>query len=202
MKALLSRLDSVPAQVLLQVLIVEVALGDGNEFGVEFNFKGSGGTAMTSVGTNYEGLNPGVRSNDTGGNFYIANPNNPDEKFAYIRALATKNKIKIISSPQLLVSSNTEAKIQIGNEVPLVSGSIVNSDSSAGNASYTYQYEQTGIIMTMTPQVTSSDMISLEIKQEVSDVTGHQHQHFGTGFADIGIAEETPQERNIGNDRN
>ena len=169
MKALLSRLDSVPAQVLLQVLIVEVALGDGNEFGVEFNFKGSGGTAMTSVGTNYEGLNPGVRSNDTGGNFYIANPNNPDEKFAYIRALATKNKIKIISSPQLLVSSNTEAKIQIGNEVPLVSGSIVNSDSSAGNASYTYQYEQTGIIMTMTPQVTSSDMISLEIKQEVSD---------------------------------
>ena len=169
MKALLSRLDSVPAQVLLQVLIVEVSLGDGNEFGVEFNFKGSGGTAMTSVGTNYEGLNPGVKSHDTGGNFYIANPNNPDEKFAYIRALATKNKIKIISSPQLLVSSNTEAKIQIGNEVPLVSGSIVNSDSSAGNASYTYQYEQTGIIMTMTPQVTSSDMISLEIKQEVSD---------------------------------
>ena len=169
MKALLSRLDSVPAQVLLQVLIVEVSLGDGNEFGVEFNFKGSGGTAMTSVGTNYEGLNPGVRSNDKGGNFYIANPKNPEEKFAYIRALATKNKIKIISSPQLLVSSNTEAKIQIGNEVPLVSGSIVNSDSSAGNASYTYQYEQTGIIMTMTPQVTSSDMISLEIKQEVSD---------------------------------
>ena len=169
MKALLSRLDSVPAQVLLQVLIVEVSLGDGNEFGVEFNYKGSGGTAMTSVGTNYEGLNPGVKSRDTGGNFYVANPHNPDEKFAYIRALANKNKIKIISSPQLLVSSNTEAKIQIGNEVPLVSGSIVNSDSSAGNASYTYQYEQTGIIMTMTPQVTSSDMISLEIKQEVSD---------------------------------
>ncbi|MBR2357842.1 MAG: type II secretion system secretin GspD [Lentisphaeria bacterium] len=169
MKALLSRLDSVPAQVLLQVLIVEVSLNDGNEFGVEFNFKGSGGTAMTSVGTNYDKLNPGVRSNDIGGNFYIANPNNPDEKFAYIKALATRNKIKIISSPQLLVTSNTEAKIQIGNDVPLITGSVSSSESVSGQVTNTYNYRETGIIMTMTPQVTSSDLISLEIKQEVSE---------------------------------
>lgn len=167
MKALLSRLDSVPAQVLLQVLIVEVTLNDGNEFGVEFNFKGSGGGTLNSVGTNYTQLHPNAGV-DTGANFYIANPNDPDEKFAYIRALATRNKIKVISSPQLLVSSNTEARIQIGNDVPLVSGSIVSADSS-GTASNTYDYRETGIIMTMTPQVTSSNLISLEIKQEVSE---------------------------------
>ena len=169
MKALLNRLDSVPAQVLLQVLIVEVALNDGNEFGVEFNFKGSGGTAMTSIGTNFDKLNPGVRPNEMGGNFYIANPNNPDEKFAYIRALAQRNKIKIISSPQLLVTSNTEAKIQIGDDVPLITGSVSSSESVAGQVTNTYNYRETGIIMTMTPQVTSSDLIALEIKQEVSE---------------------------------
>ena len=169
MKALLERLDSVPAQVLLQVLIVEVSLTDGNEFGVEFNFKGSGGTAMTSGGLNYNNLNPGVRTPDTGGNFYIANPGNPEEKFAYIRALATRNKIKIISSPQLLVTSNTEAKIQIGDDVPLITGSVSSSESVAGQVTNTYNYRETGIIMTMTPQVTSSDLISLEIKQEVSE---------------------------------
>ena len=169
MKALLDRLDSVPSQVLLQVLIVEVSLNDGNEFGVEFNFKGSGGTAMTSVGTNYSQLNPGVRPTDMGGNFYIANPNNPEEKFAYIRALAQRNKIKIISSPQLLVTSNTEAKIQIGDDVPLITGSVSSTESVAGQVTNTYNYRETGIIMTMTPQVTSSDLISLQIKQEVSE---------------------------------
>ncbi|MBE6367291.1 MAG: type II secretion system protein GspD [Lentisphaerae bacterium] len=168
MKALLERLDSVPAQVLLQVLIVEVGLNDGNEFGVEFNFKGSGGGTLTSYGTNYSQLHPGAGT-DTGANFYIANPNDPDEKFAYIRALASRNKIKIISSPQLLVSSNTEAKIQIGDSVPLVTGSISSSESVAGQVTNSYTYRETGIIMTMTPQVTSSDLISLEIKQEVSE---------------------------------
>ena len=169
MKALLSRLDSVPAQVLLQVLIVEVSLNDGNEFGMEFNYKGTGGTVMTSVGTNYDKIHPGVRPEDTGGNFYIASPHNPDDKFAHIKALATRNKIKIISSPQLLVTSNTEAKIQIGNDVPLITGSVSSSESVSGQVTNTYNYRETGIIMTMTPQVTSSDLISLEIKQEVSE---------------------------------
>ena len=168
MKALLDRLDSVPAQVLLQVLIVEVALDDGNEFGVEFNFKGSGGGTLNTFGTQYSQLNPG-KGTDTGANFYIANPSNPDEKFAYIRALATRNKVKIISSPQLLVTSNTEAKIQIGDSVPLVTGSISSSESIAGQVTNSYTYRETGIIMTMTPQVTSSNLISLEIKQEVSE---------------------------------
>ena len=169
MKALLSRLDSVPAQVLLQVLIVEVSLNDGNEFGMEFNYKGTGGTVMTSAGTNYDKIHPGVRPEDTGGNFYIASPHNPDDKFAHIKALATRNKIKIISSPQLLVTSNTEAKIQIGNDVPLITGSVSSSESVSGQVTNTYNYRETGIIMTMTPQVTSSDLISLEIKQEVSE---------------------------------
>ena len=168
MKALLDRLDSVPAQVLLQVLIVEVSLDDGNEFGVEFNFKGSGGGTLNTFGTQYTQLNPG-KGTDTGANFYIANPGNPDEKFAYIRALATRNKVKIISSPQLLVTSNTEAKIQIGDSVPLVTGSVSSSESIAGQVTNSYTYRETGIIMTMTPQVTSSNLISLEIKQEVSE---------------------------------
>ncbi len=167
-KALLDRLDSVPAQVLLQVLIVEVTLTDGNEFGVEFNAVGSGSGTFSSIGTNFKDLNPG-QGTDTGGTIYIANPNNPDEKFAYIRALATRNKVKVISSPQLLVTSNTEAQIQIGNDVPLVTGSVTSSESVSGQLTNSYSYRSTGIIMTMTPQVTSSDLIVLEIKQEVSE---------------------------------
>ncbi len=67
------------------------------------------------------------------------------------------------------MTSNTEAKIQIGDSVPLVTGSVSSSESVAGQVTNSYSYRETGIIMTMTPQVTSSDLISLEIKQEVSE---------------------------------
>lgn len=167
-KALLDRLDSVPAQVLLQVLIVEINLDDINELGVEFNFTGSGNNSFTSFGTHYDELHPG-EGTDTGGNFYINNPDDPSEKYAYVRALAERNKIKVISSPQILVSSNTEAQIQIGDDVPLITGSVTSSESVAGQVTNTYQYRETGIIMTLTPQVTSTNLIVLKIKQEVSE---------------------------------
>ena len=166
-KALLDRLDSVPAQVLLQVLIVEINLDDSNAFGVQFNFTGGSGNVGTSFGTNYDGLNPG-EGTDKGGNFMIVNPNDPGDKYAYVRALAAKNKIKVISSPQLLVSSNTAAKIQIGNDVPLITGSVSNSQTLSG-VTNSYNYKETGIIMTLTPQVTSTNLISLNITQEVSE---------------------------------
>ena len=59
-KALLRRLDTVPAQVLLQVLVVEVNLNDSVKFGVEFMMKGGNGSNVENVGgIDYKNLVPG-----------------------------------------------------------------------------------------------------------------------------------------------
>ncbi|MBQ9502698.1 MAG: hypothetical protein IJU70_11120 [Lentisphaeria bacterium] len=186
-KALLDRLDVVPAQVLLQVLVVEVTLSESTQFGLEFSGQETGNKVTSLFGTNYSnGMNPFAQVYNTttkewensdqfkmgadrqnGGTFVIADPNNPQSRFGYIRAMAGDGLVKVLSSPQLLVSSHTKASINVGQDVPVISSGIT-STSSNGSQQYNYRYVSTGVILTVTPQITSNDLISLEIKQELS----------------------------------
>lgn len=181
-KALLKRLDIVPPQVLLQVLVVEVTLTESTQFGIEFSAAGSINGNKTLLGTNYSELS-NVFTTDANGNtsmtpvpnrqngftFAIANPDNPQEKFGYIRALAGNGDVKVISSPQLLVTSHREAVIKVGDKVPYISQGTTDT-SSSGTLLQNYDYEDAGVILTVTPQITSTNLISLDIKQELSSV--------------------------------
>lgn len=171
-KALLDRLDAVPAQVLLQVLVVEVTLTDSTQFGLEFSYKGSGKVDTISQ-TNYKNLNPG-EGTDTGFSFLMTDPDSPDDTFAYLRALAGNNTIKVISSPQLLVRSNTEAKISVGTRVPVLNAVITDTASTMDNSlKSSIDYLDTGIILNITPQITSTELISLDVEQTLSDAVSN-----------------------------
>ncbi len=165
-KALLDRLDCVPAQVLLQVLIVEVSLDDSTQFGMEFGASGTNGNTNTILNTNYQNMDPVTQTD--GFTMQITDQNDPDEKFVTLRALAGRNNVKVVSSPQLVVTSHTEAKIQVGDDVPILTSDYTNS-SSEGSTQRSYDYRETGIILTVTPQVTSTNLISLELTQTVSE---------------------------------
>ena len=159
-------------QVLLQVLVVEVTLNDSTQFGMEWSISESHSDANSLFGTNYSSLNPDVNTvgggGDRGFSFLIANPKNPSQKFGYLKALAGNSALKVVSSPQLLVSSNTEAKIQVGQKVPYIKQGT-SSTSSGTDILQNYDYEEVGVILTVTPQITSNDLISLEVKQELSE---------------------------------
>ena len=182
-QALLKRLDVVPPQVLLQVLVVEVTLTESTQFGIEFSAAGSINGNKTLLGTNYSEMS-NIFATDANGNaslkpipnqgkdgfsFAVVNPDNPHEKFGYIRALAGNGDVKVISSPQVLVTSHKEAVFQVGDRVPYISQGTTDT-SSNGTMLQNYDYEDTGVILTVTPQITSTDLISLDIKQELSSV--------------------------------
>ncbi|MBR7130950.1 MAG: hypothetical protein IKC82_03045 [Lentisphaeria bacterium] len=186
-KALLDKLDVVPAQVLLQVLMVEVTLTESTQFGLEFSGVGSHGNTKAVFGTNFSNnssagnsLTPfitdaaGKTSMRTGSQrqdgmtFGLADKNDPQKQFGYIRAQAGNGQVKVISSPQLLVSSHTEAKIQVGQDVPVITGSVTSSDGGTTNST---TYKETGVELTVTPYVTSTDLISLDILQKMSQAT-------------------------------
>lgn len=177
-KALLNRLDAVPAQVLLQVLVVEVTLTESTKFGLEFSaLAKDGDTSRTLLGTNYSNITKPETTdsgtvNGSGFSGLLEDPKNPATRFGYIQALAGNGAIKVVSSPQLLVSSHTQAVINVGTKVPVISNAITTT-SSSGELNKTYQYEDTGIILTITPQVTSTNLIALKVKQELSDVTSN-----------------------------
>ena len=174
-KALLNRMDTVPAQVLLQVLVVEVTLTESTKFGLEFSAKDSNGKqSNTLLGTNYSNITKPVTTDEgtvkgSGLSALVEDPKDPKNRFGYVQALAGNGNIKVVSSPQLLVSSHTQAVINVGTKVPMISSAITNT-SSAGELIKSYTNQDTGIILTITPQVTSTNLISLKVKQELSTV--------------------------------
>ena len=93
-----------------------------------------------------------------------------------MNALAGQTNVRIISSPQLLVISNQEATMNVGDEVPVISSEITNS-ASAGSTGTTLvrnvEYKTTGIVLTVTPRITRGGRISMQIKQEVSEAVNN-----------------------------
>ncbi|MBO5724295.1 MAG: hypothetical protein J6S58_05640 [Lentisphaeria bacterium] len=177
-KALLQRLDVVPAQVLLQVLVVEVTLSENTKFGLELSALAKDGKhSATLLGTNYANITKPLDTSagtidGSGFSALLEDPKNPKNRFGYLQALAGNGAIKVVSSPQLLVSSHTKAEINVGTQVPVVTSAIT-STSADGSLQKGYKYEDTGIILTVTPQVTSTNLISLKVKQILSDVTAN-----------------------------
>ena len=177
MKAVIERLDTVPTQVLLQVLVVEVSLTKSTKFGMELMGEGTTNAVTSIFGTNYKNLVPGTgQDSQYGGKFWIFNPNNPGEKFGYIQALAGNTNVKVVSSPQILAISHTKSKISVGAKVPLVQSEVTNTQSvvsTPGDTSTSLvrniQYYETGIILEITPHVSRGGRITIDMAQTVSE---------------------------------
>jgi general secretion pathway protein D len=205
----LRKLDVVPRQVLIEVLVAEVDLGDDLKFGIEYavaqdSRKGalgritgestttSGSVTTTGTGTTgsvtTSGSNTqtssifdlgsafGLRSTDivpVPGNGVFAVISDNRNFAAVINAMAGKNKLKVLSSPHIMTADNHEAHILVGNEVPIIttqSNAIGVQTNNSTNILQNIQYRDTGVIMTVLPQVNSEGLVNMQIRQEVSQI--------------------------------
>ncbi len=199
-REVLRRLDVVPRQVLIEVLVAEVTLGDDMRFGVEFaaaqqsRNDAAGNRAINritgeSTNTNADsgGSTAGSSLFDLGaavgnraadivplpgtGMFGIISDN---RNFAIVmNAAAGKNKLKVLSAPHIMTADNHEAHILVGNEVPIVTTQSNATDvTTNGNSNIlqNIQYRDTGVILTVLPQVNSEGLVNMQIRQEVSQV--------------------------------
>ncbi|HEX9884614.1 MAG TPA: type II secretion system secretin GspD [Desulfobaccales bacterium] len=90
-----------------------------------------------------------------------------------INLLASQGKVNILASPHIMAANNQEAKIMIGEEVPILTSSSVPLISQATSfQTSTVQYRNTGIILSVKPQINARGLVTLEISQEVSDAKG------------------------------
>ena len=159
---LLERLDNLPRQVLVEVMVAEIQLKNELELGIEW-FINSGNY---SLGTEFTNLaNPGL------------NPTTPASGFSYVmeygdvtaflQALASRNDFAILSSPQILVLNNEQATVNVGQQVPIVT-TVTENAVGATQVDKTVQYKDTGIILEVTPQINFNGVILLEVSQTVS----------------------------------
>ena len=163
---LLERLDNLPRQVLVEVLVAEISLTDELELGVEwafhnkkFNINDSNytQTLATSFGLPTDGFSYKVIDR-------------ADNIVGMLHALAGETDITILSSPQVLVLNNETAKIEVGKEVPVVTTETYRDTTTTATDSVdkTVEYKNTGVILEVTPKINYNGIIILDVDQEVS----------------------------------
>jgi general secretion pathway protein D len=188
MMQIVDKLDIRRAQVLVEAIIVEIIADRKNELGTSWAVEGSGSNAPVAV-TNFpdflngvvqlgsaaaggatdpsgligEGITIGVgRITDDGVSFA-----------AILRALEGDADTNIISTPSVVTTDNEEATLNVGQEVPFVTGSFTNTGTGTGgavNPFQTIQRQQIGVKLAITPQINEGNSMVLKISQEISNI--------------------------------
>jgi general secretion pathway protein D len=98
------------------------------------------------------------------------------------RALANDADANIISTPSLITMDNAEAEINVGREVPFVTGSYTGASNSSTpeNPFTTIERSNVGLIMKLTPQINFGSAIRLDIDQQISSLLPGAAAQFGT----------------------
>ena len=159
----LGQLDVVPRQVMIEARVYEVDLTGALSFGVSYYLQQRSSTVKQPLasfsGTNALQASAGMLIGST------------RELMAFLNASENKSWIRVLSAPTVLATDNSDAKIEVGSEVPYLTSQGVIPGVQTGSTSVftnTIQNMETGIILTVTPRITSTGLVSLKISQEVS----------------------------------
>lgn len=178
LEQVIAKLDIRRAQVLVEAIIVEMADGDGLDLGVQWNhadygtvqFPGTNVPITSKVAADKAldlgkpELSAALMKNITGmaAGFYHG------DWSMLATAIASNTKNDILSTPSIVTMDNKEASFNVGQEVPVQTGS--QSSTSGDNIFNTIERKTVGTKLVVTPQINEGDSVLLSIEQEVSSV--------------------------------
>ena len=160
---ILSKLDVLPRQVLIEMTIAEISLDDSTKLGVEWNYNEGKGGPSTSL------ISGAITAGADGGLNLIFGESIGNRWSAALSALATNSKANILATPSIMASDNKEAVINISQEIPVISSVYDVSGSNSNVVSTNVQYRNTGLILTVTPHINENGLVSMTISQELSE---------------------------------
>ena len=182
-KETIEKIDVVPRPVLIEGLIAQVNLTDNLSLGVAWAMKtqisGSifspplshAGTPLDGLlslgGDSISAITDPTKPSGTG--FTFIGSDDRGQVRALVTALATESRGKVLASPHILVADNREARIQVGQSVPLVTSQTYGAVGVAPQQAV--EYKDIGVILKVKPQVNEGGLVSLELQQEVSTFT-------------------------------
>jgi general secretion pathway protein D len=148
----------------------EVSITGDLSFGVEYALQKHGTAASSSAtptGLQFSGgYSSGSLGLSAGGVIGYTR-----ELMAFLTASENRSRVRTLSTPTVLATDSTNARIQVGASVPvLTSQGLAQGGTTSGSSLYTSTVNNvdTGIILTVTPRISSTGLVSLTINQEVS----------------------------------
>jgi len=175
MEETIKKLDKMPRQVLIEVMAAEVTLTDDTKLGIEWavrsgRFDVSSSPSGQLPSRPLQSLIPLGGAVPVGFNLFTFAA---DKFLAALNALATENRVNVLSNPSIMTTENKKAVINVSTSVPIVTSQQVPvaAGGFTGNSiTQTVEYRDAGIILTVTPRIGEQGTVALDVKQEVNEV--------------------------------
>ncbi|MDR0576251.1 MAG: type II secretion system secretin GspD [Candidatus Accumulibacter sp.] len=179
LRAVIDKLDVRRAQIYIEALIAEVNVSRGEELGVQWAAGGtnSSGSSMGGVVSNISPTATNLGALYSG---YLASSMQLPQTFSLglfagnigvlATALESNGAGNVLSTPNLLMLDNEEARIMVGQNIPILTGSYTTVSGSTTNPFQTVERKDVGIVLKIKPQISDSGSITLTVAQEVSSV--------------------------------
>ena len=194
LREVIEKLDRRRTQIYVEALIVEVESTNSAQLGIQWQgLINAGGQNVPFGGTNYSpsngvnvvdlsknaasilnpalggapmlsasnGLNIGMLSK-FGGNYSVS---------ALISALDVEGGARVLSTPNLVTLDNEEARIMVGENIPILSGTYQTNTNSSSTPFNTFNRQDVGILLRVRPQISNNGTVKLTVYQEVSKVS-------------------------------
>lgn len=156
----ITNLDRPKPQVLIKVVFLEVTYRKGSDVGIEGKYTHKINNTTTGEASTALGL-----AQQTTGGFYKV----LSEDFEVtMRAIAEAGKVEVLSRPSILARNNQQAVITIGQELPFITNTRITDNGQTIN---TVQYQDIGIILRVTPFITSDGLVEMIVAPEISTLT-------------------------------
>ncbi|MBV9851446.1 MAG: hypothetical protein JO250_17395 [Armatimonadetes bacterium] len=164
---ILKQMDEVPEQVMIETLVVEANLDKSEQLGIEYSLNhndpfGIHGLASLSqsFGLQANTAQPqGFRFTLTAAQYQV-----------FVQAVQTEKRFNVLSTPRIFTTNNATAQINISQSLPYVTNQTV---ETTGTVLYNYNFLDVGIVLTVTPRVTSNGHVIMDVTQTANDFVGY-----------------------------
>ncbi len=213
-KELISQIDIPVRQVFIEALVLDTTLANSLEFGVEW----AGKIERTNFGTQLGFIRPDTSTFGAAFNNVQQTSPNPIQspvsgglsagaigrkiKFqgkgfrstgALINALHHDDESHVMMNPKITTEHNIPAEIFVGASVPIKGQSIANATtgSTSSIVATNYETQEVGILLKVTPLISSHETVTLIIEQKVSSTSQAEVQAQGANTAPPATVRET-----------
>lgn len=168
----IERLDEEPLQVLIEAQVLIVKLNDELSYGVSWFLANQAEGTVPELPEDFapsRSANAALFGSGQGALGTLTRRGNRTFVSTTIEALESVSDVRTISSPRLMVRNNSDASINVGEQIPVTSTSIYGGGNNVGGQRLgSVQYLNTGVILDVTPRVNPGGLVYLKIRQEVS----------------------------------
>jgi general secretion pathway protein D len=183
-RTLITKLDMMPQQVMVEILIAEVSVGKSLNLGVQWNrvdvpskgqttalggFRGDAADNLTAALSN--SLPQGLAIGIAHGNYTDALGHVLPNVLAFVTALAGNNDVKILSNVPLWAQNNVEATVNVVDNIPIRKSTIEGGSGTARDVIQNIERMDVGIKLKFTPQVNPDKQVMMRLSPSIESIT-------------------------------